>query len=354
MVVLQLNNLSVVGGVTMASLALAKAFPGHRHVVAFQHRHPLAPLVLELCSAAGVEGRVIGGKFTMALLNDVRPDLVIANNIGLQDMHPIRWGALSEQIVTVDYARAHAVNLPATYRVWNSKFTAAMSSGVDGRIVGSLIDTDDFAVPERTYDNRLVGMLGTVNHEHRADEGLAAMLLRARFRRPQLQVSLANMRQLIVESDWITTPDYVGKPAASFYRSLGIYIHSTRADIAETWCRSITEAMASGLPILAERKGAIPEQIDDEETGLLFSTRDEFVDKLIRLYDDEGLRRALGAAAKQKAQAQFGLPSLRAAFQDIFEEAARRRSRRRHALQKEKDAESKDTGAPETGGASGA
>jgi glycosyltransferase involved in cell wall biosynthesis len=63
------------------------------------------------------------------------------------------------------------------------------------------------------------------------------------------------------------------------------------------------EAMASGLPIVAYRCGAVPEVVPDGEAGLL-APRDDpeaLANALIRLLSEEPLRHRMGEAGRRRA-----------------------------------------------------
>jgi glycosyltransferase involved in cell wall biosynthesis len=69
----------------------------------------------------------------------------------------------------------------------------------------------------------------------------------------------------------------------------------------------VLEAMAAGLPVVATRRGAIPEMVDDGVTGLLVPERDvgALAAALDRLRRDPARRRALGEAARRRWAAEF-------------------------------------------------
>jgi glycosyltransferase involved in cell wall biosynthesis len=85
---------------------------------------------------------------------------------------------------------------------------------------------------------------------------------------------------------------------------------------------ALMEAMALGLPVLTTRVMGIPELVEDGASGLLVApgNRDELASALQRLIEDDGLRRALGRAARERVVSQFDLwrsaRQLRAAFED--------------------------------------
>jgi glycosyltransferase involved in cell wall biosynthesis len=66
-----------------------------------------------------------------------------------------------------------------------------------------------------------------------------------------------------------------GETVRKFLSSLSAYVYCTDASIEESGPMCILEAMASGLPVIAERRGAIPKLIIDGVTGLLFSSSQE-------------------------------------------------------------------------------
>lgn len=71
----------------------------------------------------------------------------------------------------------------------------------------------------------------------------------------------------------------------------------------------IAEAMAFGKPVIATRVGGIPELIDDGRTGFLVNRGEvnAAADRVLRLLDDEELRKRLGCAGRQKTEERFNL-----------------------------------------------
>ncbi|MBI3011119.1 MAG: glycosyltransferase family 4 protein [Candidatus Omnitrophica bacterium] len=63
--------------------------------------------------------------------------------------------------------------------------------------------------------------------------------------------------------------------------------------------------MACGVPVLASAIGMNLELIQDGVNGYLASTREEWVDKLTRLFEDPQLRLRLGRAGRQTVEARY-------------------------------------------------
>ena len=68
------------------------------------------------------------------------------------------------------------------------------------------------------------------------------------------------------------------------------------------------EALASATPVVATRVGGLPQAVRHEVTGLLVPERDAtaLAEALGRVLDDRSLGHALGAAARQQVQTDFG------------------------------------------------
>lgn len=85
-----------------------------------------------------------------------------------------------------------------------------------------------------------------------------------------------------------------------FLPSLDIFVLPSREDLSPL---VLIEAAAAGLPVVASNVGAIPDIVQDEQTGLLVPSNDvpALTAALRRLVDDPALRRRLGQAARQRA-----------------------------------------------------
>jgi glycosyltransferase involved in cell wall biosynthesis len=95
-------------------------------------------------------------------------------------------------------------------------------------------------------------------------------------------------------------------------------------------CRALLEAQACGVPAVTSRRGALPEIVEHERTGLVV---DEDPDALaaswLALLRDPPRRRALGAAAASRAARLFAPSRFAGEMEAVYAEAlaARRRGR---------------------------
>lgn len=68
---------------------------------------------------------------------------------------------------------------------------------------------------------------------------------------------------------------------------------------------AIMEAMASGLPVITNKVGAVAEIIDNGKDGFIASNQNSYQNILLKLMNDFDFRKEVGAAARQKIKNKF-------------------------------------------------
>jgi glycosyltransferase involved in cell wall biosynthesis len=88
---------------------------------------------------------------------------------------------------------------------------------------------------------------------------------------------------------------------------------------------ALLEAASAAIPVVACAVGGVPDVVVDGETGLLVGRDDAagFAAALAQLVASEELRRKLGAAARRRAERQFGVAALVGAHRDLYARFAR-------------------------------
>jgi len=90
------------------------------------------------------------------------------------------------------------------------------------------------------------------------------------------------------------------EPVPVFYASLDACFYRTGASV-EAYGRVVAEAMASGLPVVAHRRGGYVEIIEDGRSGFLIHTQEQAYDTLMALKASPALCASAGYLAVQRA-----------------------------------------------------
>lgn len=120
----------------------------------------------------------------------------------------------------------------------------------------------------------------------------------------------------------VTFTGYLSATAelAAAYASLDVMTHaSTRP---EPFGRTIIEAMAAGVPVIAARAGGVPEIITDGSDGLLTPPGDAaaLAGAMLRLHAGAALRQGLAEQARQRVQEQFSEAAVSGAIAALYDE----------------------------------
>jgi glycosyltransferase involved in cell wall biosynthesis len=106
----------------------------------------------------------------------------------------------------------------------------------------------------------------------------------------------------------VTRPDVLG-----FLQRIDVFLYDTPWHI-ESFCYATLEAMAAGCVVVARRKGAIPDQISDGETGFLYDTEEQAIDIIRRLDVDRDLMNRVGTCARESARRRYPLAEFQSRF----------------------------------------
>ncbi|MBI5686573.1 MAG: glycosyltransferase [Verrucomicrobia bacterium] len=148
-------------------------------------------------------------------------------------------------------------------------------------------------------------------------EYLVAALDQVRRKRPGVKLAIVGVPGRGAESYHASIQEQIAARGLGghvewlgFQRPEGLAREMVRASVVvvpslhEMFCSVAAEGMAVGRPVVASRAGALPELVDDGETGLLAppADPDALAQAIGQLLADDARRARLGAAAREKAR----------------------------------------------------
>lgn len=153
-----------------------------------------------------------------------------------------------------------------------------------------------------------------------------ATLLRALPEIPGAQVAIAgrgdeepNLRRLADELGIESRVHLLGlrNDVDRLLEAADVFVQPSRS---EGLPLAVLEAMAAGLPVVATRVGGMGEAIVDGETGILVGPErpGELARALRSLLEDDGLRRRMGIAARERAEAEFSVETMARRYVELF------------------------------------
>jgi glycosyltransferase involved in cell wall biosynthesis len=112
-----------------------------------------------------------------------------------------------------------------------------------------------------------------------------------------------------------------GKDKLDIYNESDVLVFPTLNDI---WGLVILEAMQAELPVIATREGAIPQIVDDGETGFLVDKQhpDQIAEKLEILINNSELRNKMGAAGRKKFLETYTFEIFESNMKNVFKDVS--------------------------------
>jgi glycosyltransferase involved in cell wall biosynthesis len=104
-----------------------------------------------------------------------------------------------------------------------------------------------------------------------------------------------------------------------FYQAADVFVHAATAD---TFPTVLSEASATGVPIVATAVGGIPEQVKHGETGFLVARGDatDMALRTLKILGDEAFQSSLSKASARYAREHLDLEASVSAYLSLYEE----------------------------------
>jgi len=180
--------------------------------------------------------------------------------------------------------------------------------GREGSVLGGVVSRIQ---ARRRYDLILEALRRALPRAPRLHLALVGRGTRAR------EVGEAAARRLGI-GDAVTMPGYfLGDEYVGALRALDFLVYLVPG--TDGTCRTVREALATGVPAIVSRRGLLPELVLDGETGLVVDEEpDALAAAMARLAGDEALRRRMSARAAAEARRRFAAGQAAAALAALY------------------------------------
>jgi glycosyltransferase involved in cell wall biosynthesis len=323
------------------------------HVACFHLRGPLASLVTD--EVASVETFPLTGFARPGTARSAVAFAAWCRRIGARIVHTcelyanifglpaamlagvdVRIGNRRE-ILTPDKTRGHLLCQRLAYKaahavVANSAAAAAQlhREGVPTRKIRTIangVDCDTFtpAVRDRSRPRRRVITVANLRRE-KGHDTLIAAIPQVIERRPDTEFVFVGdgplrqeLQDAVAERGLGSQVTFLGerRDVAALLAQSDVFVLPSRSEACPN---GILEAMAAGLPTVACRVGGIPELVVANSTGILVEPDqpEALATALLDVLEQPERARALGAAARVRAERHFSFDRMVGAFEELY------------------------------------
>lgn len=263
----------------------------------------------------------------VGLLQEIAPDIIVMN--GSLDLKHAAIASHEAGIPIRIYRRGFGDPIrnnqrntryfyrEITHILTNSKFTASQFNSFDepgihkklSTIYNGIV-TEDFQPSHRHSDKIHIGTTSRLAKYKRIDHVLGALKMLENkdvvFHIAGIGEELSALRQMCSKLNLKSKVNFHGfvKDIPEFLQHLNIFIHAAER---EAFGFSVIEAMATSLPVVAYRSGAMPEIVLDGQTGFLCEDNNipclaRKLDTLIKSYE---LRQQMGREGRKRVEEEF-------------------------------------------------
>ena len=318
---LHVNNVCWIGGTMFATWDMCKAYPDFKHYVCYHNSHEVYK-VLKMMMNDGITMSCVPS-ITKKIVERIDPCVIFFNNTvenQVEGEWPYDW--LKKWTVI-------AIHHNPTYPLFQVDLDCFVSQNVLDKyqaikdrmkkivMMPPCIQTSRYTkINRETKINKKKIMIGKVSNDNKkkfpndlidifeevqnkSDKELQFCIIGGE---KYYQDAASRLKNLIM-------PEVGSIEIERLYANIDILVYKT--NVIESWGRVITEAMASGLSVVAENKGGIKEQIKHKKNGFLCDTNEQFVSYTLKLIQDNQLRYDIGMAARMKAVNSFDIKVLK-------------------------------------------
>jgi len=136
------------------------------------------------------------------------------------------------------------------------------------------------------------------------------------------RAELEALTKRLGQTEGVLFPGFV-KEVAQVYAALDAFAFPSEFEGLGT---ALQAAMAAGLPCISTKRGALGEVVDGERTALVVEPNGkEFAAMMLRLIDDEGLRKKLSDAGRREVEQRFSAERMVESTILVYEDVLKKR-----------------------------
>ncbi len=201
------------------------------------------------------------------------------------------------------YRALQQIDVPRPEVVYASEGIARSTPEIAGTVQESPIDLERFQPSGARSGGFTLGRLSRdVYDKHHPGDPEIYQALAAQG----VKVRLMGATCLGLAGEGIEVLPEAAEPADRFLQGLDCFFYRTHPDWYETFGRVVFEAMATGLPVVAESRHGYAENIADGVDVLLADSDAQALAAIEKLRQDEGLRLKIGKGARARVEAIYG------------------------------------------------
>lgn len=301
------------GGAEVVILSFVRAFPEDHHLLVFNSHTP-SWVSTELQSLKNVSGVQIEGRDFGHVVREHRPDVFFWHwypPMSMDDIAGVPVNSLHRSIL-YNHWFTEVPLIEGLREYWFITPTSLAETGhkippEQTRILLNPVRAEFFEVQRKPEAFRSVGRHSRpVGIKFSADffplyEGIDVLDLRVLVLGcdPALIAAAQDHSSQLRHTYWLLPSNSM--PVPRFLSFLQVYVYKTNDTFREACCVSILEAMAAGIPIVAENKGGIRDLIVPNETGVLCDSLEDYHRAAHRLLTSPEECRRMGQNARQWA-----------------------------------------------------
>lgn len=326
-VMLHANNFFWQGGVPMFIHDMISVYPEFHHVIVYLHDEArfggenfemMDEWQIEFgCEIAKVD------LLTEKLFEEVNPAVVALHSMGgdkFEGRYPYEW--LRRWPIMFFHHAATKPLIPVDVDVFVSKYVLAKYDSVAKRLRNPLIcppaiNVNDYTSikRDRTSERCVIGKVCSAWNKNKYPAKLYNVMRRVGKKFPNVEfVVVGGERHNKLQELRVPRLRFIKEmsmPVSQMLEQIDIFLYINEENFPETWCRAVSEAMASGIPVVVDNFAGTAEQVADGVGGFACGTEDEFVEKLTLLIEDKRMRHDMGIQGQHKAIEKFSLERLR-------------------------------------------